>query len=175
MAYYCNECSEWINSSDNKMSYHNGRYVEHRWCKYDRTYRAADQNVYGCRGFVYVKRTIITKVCEILGIDNKQFFDAFDDVKEEYIVPTEFGKLVDYNEIGTSIAEGLDNHPKKDNMAKNILETFIIPALAHVKLKEYDKAVELYERMVKTLALVFEATKEQVEERKLYDNLVSVR
>lgn len=45
MAYYCGECAVWRGSSDEN------RYGE-RWCAYSRRYEKADQNSYGCRGFV---------------------------------------------------------------------------------------------------------------------------
>lgn len=173
--YECHDCSEWVNSYDSKMSYHEGRYIEHRWCKYDRTYRAFDQKIYSCRGFHPVGRAVITKVCEILNIDNKEYFNAFDEIKEEYIIPTAYGKLVDYNDIASTIADGLENHPKKENIAKNVLEMYIIPAFSATMKKQYDQAVEIYERMVKTLAIIFDATKEQIAEQKFYNNLISIK
>lgn len=45
MANYCGECALWRGSSDEN------KYGE-RWCSYSRRYEKADQNSYGCRGFV---------------------------------------------------------------------------------------------------------------------------
>lgn len=45
MATYCGECALWRGSSDEN------RYGE-RWCSYSRRYEKADQETYGCRGFV---------------------------------------------------------------------------------------------------------------------------
>lgn len=45
MANYCGECALWRGSSDEN------KYGE-RWCSYSRRYEKADQNTYGCRGFV---------------------------------------------------------------------------------------------------------------------------
>lgn len=174
MAYYCNECATWQESSDAKMSYHNGKLVVFRWCSYDRQYRAADQNIYRCTGFVYLRRAIITKICEILGIDNKDLFKSFDSVKEEYLIPTEIGKLVDYNTIGKEITLKLDSHLQKEMIAKNMLDGYIIPAEAYAKLGKYEEAVSIYERMVKVLAVIFNVTKLQIEEKNFYNNLIKV-
>jgi len=175
MAYYCNECAEWISSRDSKMDYHNGRLVVHKWCDYDRKYRAEDQQIYGCGGFSYVRRSVITKICEILNINGEKLFNAFDETKEKYIVPTEFGKLVDYNMVGTEIANGLTLHPQRKTIAKNMLEGFIIPAEAEARVGKYKEAVDIYERMIKVLAIIFNATKEKQEEKAFYDNLIKIR
>lgn len=45
MADYCGECALWRGSRDEN------KYGE-RWCPYSRRYEKADQNSYGCRGFV---------------------------------------------------------------------------------------------------------------------------
>lgn len=45
MADYCGECAVWRGSKDEN------RYGE-RYCVYSRRYEKADQNTYGCRGFV---------------------------------------------------------------------------------------------------------------------------
>lgn len=49
MADYCGECLLWRGSQDEN------RYGE-RWCPYSRRYEKADQNTYGCKGFVDATR-----------------------------------------------------------------------------------------------------------------------
>ena len=120
-------------------------------------------------------RILTTKICDILGIENHELFKTFDEVKEEYLVPTEMGKLIDYNIIGTEIVNGLDTHPQKEQIATNMLNGYIIPAEAYSIKGKYEEAVEIYERMVKVLAVIFSATKEQIEQNKFYDELIKVR
>ena len=168
MAYYCGECKTQIGSSDVD------RYGR-RWCSYSRRYEESNQQTYGCRGFSYVGRILTTKICDILGIENHELFKTFDEVKEEYLVPTEMGKLIDYNIIGTEIVNGLDTHPQKEQIATNMLNGYIIPAEAYSIKGKYEEAVEIYERMVKVLAVIFSATKEQIEQNKFYDELIKVR
>ena len=155
MAYYCNECAVWLESNDAKMDYHNGREVVHRWCTYDRKYRAADQNVYNCGGFVYVRRVIITKVCEILGINNTSFFNSFDNVKECYLIEEDMNRMIDYNTIGPVIAERMDNDPDKEKMAAYILNNYIISAEAYAKIGNFIDAVNIYQRMIQILAFTY--------------------
>jgi hypothetical protein len=167
MAYYCRDCVTWINSKDAN------RYGE-KWCDYDRKYRSADQKIYDCRGFVWAKRSIITKVCEILGIDPKPYFDAFDDTKEIVLIPSCVDKLIDYNTVGPVIAEKLDSCEKKEQVATNILDTYIKPAYEKCLEKDYQAAVTLYEHMVKVLAIMFNATKESLKETRMFDDLLNV-
>ena len=125
MTYYCSECAVWLESNDAKMMYHNGRDVIHRYCKYDRKYRAHDQNVYNCSGFVYVRRAVLTKICEILNINSDELFKAFDDVKENYVINNMPDKMVKYNSVAHYIVNGLDNHPEKEKLAKVMLKQLV--------------------------------------------------
>ena len=168
MAYYCSECVTWINSKDAD------RYGR-KYCDYSRRYEEADQNIYGCRGFVWARRAIITKVCEILGINADEYFKAYDDTKELYLVPSLIDKLIDYNTVGPVIAKRMEDYPSKERLAVNMLNGYIIPAEANAKMGKYQEAVSIYERMVKVLAILFNATKEQIVEETFYDNLVRVR
>ena len=142
MAFYCSDCVTWVNS---KNADRYGR----KYCDYSRRYEEPDQKIYGCKGFVWAKRSIITKVCEILNIDPTRYFQAFDEAKEIIIVPSCIDKLIDYNTVGPIIAERLDNCPDKVQIAQNVLRTYIEPALAKCEAKDYQGAVEIYEKMVK--------------------------
>lgn len=168
MAFYCSDCVTWVNSKDAN------RYGE-KWCDYDRKYRSADQNIYGCRGFVWARRSIITKVCEILGIERPDLFDSFDEVKENYLVPENIDTLVDYNTVGPVIAERLESDPQKEMIANNLLNTFMIPAAAYVKTQKYEEAVKVYERMVNMLAVFYHATKENIQQENMFKQLIKVR
>ena len=60
VANYCGECALWRGSKDEN------RYGE-RYCVYSRRYESADQNSYGCRGFVDGTR----RYCDPLTIEEK--------------------------------------------------------------------------------------------------------
>ena len=167
MATYCRDCVTWVNSRDAN------RYGE-KWCDYDRKYRKPDQPIYGCRGFIWIGRVIITKVCEILNVDPKPYFDAFDDTKEIYIIPSCVDKLIDYNTVGPVIAEKLDKCSAKEQIANNILKTYIKPAYEKCLEKDYQGAVTTYEYMIKVLAVMLNATKKSIEETRMFDDLLKV-
>ena len=168
MAFYCSDCVTWINSQDAN------RYGE-KWCTYDRVYRSADQPIYGCRGFVWARRSIITKVCEILGIERPDLFDNFDEVKENYLVPQNINALIDYNTVGPVIAERLETDPQREAVANNLLNNFMIPAAAQVKTENYQQAVDIYGQMVNMLAIFYHATKEEIKEQNMFKQLIKVR
>lgn len=168
MAYYCSDCVTWINSRDAN------RYGE-KWCDHDNKYRAADQNILGCPGFVWARRSIITKVCEILGINNSELFDCFDEVKENYLVPNHIEELCDYNLVGPMICERISNDPNKKAITKNILDCYIIPAAAYTKVGDYEKATSIYHTMVLTLAILYQVTKDDISDAERCNNLVKVR
>ena len=163
MAFVCGDCVTWITSDDAN------RYGE-KWCDYDRKYRRKDQNIYGCRGFVWARRSIITKVCEILAIDPTKYFQAFDDTKEIYLIPSSIDQLIDYNTVGPVIASSMDNCKEKENLANNMLNGYIIPATELSIQGKHQEAVAIYE-----LAVIFNATKEKLEEKSFYNNLIKVR
>lgn len=168
MAFVCGDCVTWI-TSDVANSY------GEKWCDYDQKYRRKDQNIYGCRGFVWARRSIITKVCEILAIDPTKYFQAFDDTKEIYLIPSSIDQLIDYNTVGPVIASSMDNCKEKENLANNMLNGYIIPATELSIQGKHQEAVAIYERMVKVLAVIFNATKEKLEEKSFYNNLIKVR
>lgn len=167
MAFYCGDCVTWINSEDAN------RYGE-KYCDYDRKYRAKNQNIYGCRGFVWARRAIITKVCEILEIDPEELFSAFDEVKEEYLVLDNMDRLVEYNFVTPMICEYLDTADNKENIAKNLLEMYIIKAEAYVKMKKYQEAVLKYTEMVNMLTLLANINKENIHQERKMKQLIRV-
>ena len=170
MAYYCGECVTWVNSKD-------GDRYGRKYCDYSGRYEESTQNIYGCRGFVWARRSILTKICEILGIDNSKLFNAFDEVKEEYLVSNKMNSFIDYNTIGPEIAISFDTltDDTKKRLAINMLNGYIIPAESYVKMKKYDEAFSIYERMVKVLMGFFMVTKDSIEEKKFYNNLIRVK
>ena len=171
MTYYCSECAVWLESNDAKMMYHNGRDVVHRYCKYDRKYRAYDQNVYNCSGFVYVRRAVLTKICEILNINPSEMFNAFDDVKENYVINCVPEKMINYNSVAPYIVNSLDNYPKKEELAKMMLNSYIVDAEANVKIKNYEKAVSIYNEMIKVLHIIFDV----INDNTIYHKLVKIK
>lgn len=144
MAYYCGECAVWRGSSDVN------RYGE-RYCGYSKRYEKSDQNIYGCRGFIYAGRAIITKVCEILQIPNEQFFDSYDKAKEEYVVPNHMCWLIEYASVGPDIADAISNDPDKQSVAEEILAKYIIPANDLCISKQFKEATNHYKAMVTML------------------------
>ena len=144
MAYYCGECIVWRGSSDEN------KYGE-RWCSYSRRYERSDQNTYGCRGFIYVGRAILTKVCEILQLDMQEWFAAFDEVKEAYIVPRHMDMLVDYCSVGPILAEKIETDIDRYSLANYLLEAFLIPARQMEKRGLVCEATEKYCEMIENL------------------------
>lgn len=167
MAFYCEDCVTWVNSKDAD------RYGR-KYCDYSKRYEEPDQKIYDCPKFVWAKRSIITKVCEILGIDPSKYFKAFDDTKELFLIPSCVDKLIDYNTVGPIISEKLDSNNKKIEIANNILQTYIEPAYEKCLRKDYQGAVTLYEYMVKVLAVMFNVTKESLKDARMFDDLLNV-
>ena len=167
MAFYCSDCVTWVNSKDAD------RYGR-KYCSYSKRYEEPDQKIYGCRGFVWARRSVITKVCEILDINPKKYFDAFDDTKEILIQEGSIDKLIDYNTVGPEIANKLDECEEKEQVARNILNNYIEPACKKFLESDLQGAVSIYERMIKTLAIMFKTTKEDIFEERLFDNLVRI-
>lgn len=141
MAYYCGECIVWRGSCDEN------RYGE-RCCSYSRRYERSDQNTYGCRGFIYAGRAILTKVCEILGLDKAEWFAAFDEVKEDYIMPDKVDWLVMYCSIGPAIVEKMNDDVACEHTAQIIMEKYLVPAKGKVQSRKNQEAAELYREMV---------------------------
>ncbi|MBE5804269.1 MAG: hypothetical protein E7316_07130 [Clostridiales bacterium] len=144
MAYYCGECIVWRGSSDEN------KYGE-RWCSYSRRYERSDQNTYGCNGFIYAGRAILTKVCQILQLDTQEWFAAYDKVKEAYLVPAHMDMLVSYCEIGPALVEKIDMDEEKDSIAYHLLNCYLTPAMQMSQTECFKQAVEKYKDMVSML------------------------
>lgn len=149
MAYYCGECIVWRGSSDENS------YGE-RWCSYSRRYERSDQNTYGCKGFLYAGRAILTKVCEILNLDSRPWFTAFDRVKEAYLVPCRMDLLVGYCCVGPTLAASLNADSQKESLAQLLMNTYLIPARKLSDAGLYHEAVEVYRGMVDELIVKFQ-------------------
>lgn len=149
MAYYCGECVVWVGSSDSD------RYGR-RWCSYSRRYEESNQNTYGCRGFVYNGRTIITKVCDILNLPKGPWYEAFDAVKEAYVVDNHMEWLSSYCVLGPKIADALEKNDNRNQIAQNMLHEFLEPAKALWQKGMCSEAAERYKTMVLCLAVRFQ-------------------
>ncbi|MCQ2458529.1 MAG: hypothetical protein MJ142_07355 [Clostridia bacterium] len=145
MAYYCGECAVWVGSSDVD------RYGR-RWCSYSRKYEESNQNIYGCRGFVYNGRTVLTKVCEILAIPTGKWFEAFDAVKDAYVAPKKTEWLANYCKIGPQIAAKLDADNDRHAVAESLMDQYIKPAYQLWKEGNSEQSAMKYREMVLTLA-----------------------
>lgn len=141
MSYYCGECIVWRGSSDEN------KYGE-RWCSFSRRYERSDQNTYGCKGFLYAGRAVLTKVCEILQLDTQEWFDAFDVVKEAYIVPKHMDMLVNYCGIGPVLAGKMESDPERMSLAKHLLGGYLLPAKEMGNKGLHQQAVNCYREML---------------------------
>lgn len=145
MAYYCGECVVWVGSSDVD------RYGR-RWCSYSRKYEESNQNTYGCKGFVYNGRTVLTKVCEILKIPTEKWFEAFDAVKDTYIVPQHIDWLSSYCCLGPQIAKMVDLDNQRYTVAQKLMTDYITPAFILWKKGENAQSALKYKEMIASLA-----------------------
>lgn len=93
----------------------------------------------------------MTKVCEILGLDKAPWFDAFDRVKEAYLVPQGMTLLVDYCGVGPKIAEQLDHDAGRESVAQQIMKKYLLPARTMSNEGCYQQAVQTYACMVAEL------------------------
>ncbi len=145
MAYYCGECIVWRGSSDEN------KYGE-RWCSYSRRYERSDQNTYGCKGFLYAGRAVLTKVCEILQLDTQEWFEAFDTVKEAYLVPQHMDMLVSYCGIGPMLAEKMEQDDRREQVAQELLSGYLQSAQQMAKNGQYCYAVSKYREAIQYLS-----------------------
>lgn len=145
MTYYCKECWEWQNSE--YAADKHGR----RYCNYSKRYEEPDQNIYGCKGFIYVERAILTKICNILGIPAELWFKAFDNVKDEYIVPMHMEWLTRYCCLGPQIAHAMDADTYKKVLAKHLMNGYILPAYKLWQEGNYEESAKIYCNMVYSL------------------------
>ena len=144
MSYYCGECAVWAGSSDVN------RYGE-RWCSYSRRYEKSDQNTYGCRGFVYNGRTVLTKVCEILKLPTDQWFEAFDAVKDAFVAPQHIDWLTNYCYLGPAIADRLEQDDHRHEVAGLLMDKYIKPAYSLWKSEQNEQAAVRYREMISHL------------------------
>lgn len=145
MAYYCGECAVWAGSSDVD------RYGR-RWCSYSRRYEESNQNTYGCRGFIYNGRTVLTKVCEILDIPKEKWFKAFDAVKESSVVPNHMNWLSSYCRLGPIIAKALNADENRKEKANQLMNEYIKPAYSLWQEGKNDSSALKYREMILYLA-----------------------
>lgn len=174
MTYYCSECSMWFETKyDAEMLYHNGRLVVHHYCSHDKKYVASDQVTSErlCGGFHYVKRAVLTKMCEILNVDPTKLFIEFDETKDNYVTSCKPELLVAYNEVASYICEGLDNHPDKETIAKTMFNSYIVDAEANVRIGNYCRATELYSEMVRVLHIMFDV----INKRSLFHDITKIK
>jgi len=148
MAYYCGECVVWVGSSDVD------RYGR-RWCSYSRRYEESNQETYGCRGFVYNGRTILTKICEIMNLPVEKWFESFDAVKDAYVAPQHIEWLTSYCGIGPRIAKAIDADENRQNVAKRMLNDFLKPAYQLWEKSEFQRAAMCYRQMVMCLMKLY--------------------
>lgn len=149
MAYYCGECKVWRGSQDENA------YGE-RWCAYSRRYERSDQNTYGCRGFIYAERAVLTKVCELLSLDAQPWLAAFDRVREQYLLPCRWEWLMAYCAEGPQLAAYLGADNERIDVAQMLLQKYLAPARRMAEQGAYRQAAEVYREMVRVLKKRYE-------------------
>lgn len=149
MAYYCGECAVWAGSSDED------RYGR-RWCSYSQKYEESNQNTYGCKGFVYHGRTVLTKVCELLHLPKDMWFEAFDDVKDTYVATNHIEWLSCYCSLGPEISKALNLDKCAETNAKRIFQQYLVPAFSLWKDGNKEQSANLYRKMVLDLKTYYD-------------------
>lgn len=144
MPYQCHECLLWQKSESTDR---HGR----KWCEYSRKWEEYDQPTYGCRGFIWVERYILTRICTILHLPVEEWFAAFDDVKDHYVAKEHPEWIAKYQEIGPKLAAALDADPHKEDIAMAMLASYLKPAFFLYEENKYDEVAELYREMVQFL------------------------
>ena len=100
------------------------------------------------------------------------FMTRFLELKEWSL---ECDKLIDYNSVGPNIAEKMENDPNNRIVAEYMLNNYIMPATVKGEDKDYQGAVEIYERMIKTLAAMYHEMKENILDSNIdYGNLINI-
>ena len=79
-------------------------------------------------------------------------------------------KMINYNSVAPYIVNSLDNYPKKEELAKMMLNSYIVDAEANVKIKNYEKAVSIYNEMIKVLHIIFDV----INDNTIYHKLVKI-
>ena len=141
MPYYCGECAVWAGSDDIDR-------FNRRWCPISRRYEGANQNIYGCRGFVYNGRAIVTKVCGILKIPSAEWNEVFDNVKDAYVAPVHMEWLTSYCVLGPMIASAMERDPARESIALRLLNDYMLPARDLYRQGRMEDAARLYRNMV---------------------------
>ncbi len=144
MAYYCGECKVWLGSSDVD------RYGR-RWCSYSRKYEESNQQTYGCNGFVYVGRVVLTEICNVLQLPTCGFFAAFDEAKAHAIVPENLELLPTYGEIGSVIVDRMHQDNEREFIASQMMKNYIVPAVKQCEEQRWHDAVDTYRTMIHDL------------------------
>ena len=157
--FVCGDCATWINSKDAD------RYGR-KYCSFSRRYEESDQSIYWlngrqCPGFAWARRAVLTKICEILNINPNKLFDAFDKARDNYVKPYEPELLNCYYSVAAYIINGLDTLQNKEELAKAMLNSYIIDAEANVIRGDYYKAVAIYSEMIRTLHIIFDVINER--------------
>ena len=158
MAFKCGDCVTWQNS---KNADRYGR----KYCHFSKRYEEEEQSIYWmhgrkCPGFVWARRAVLTKICEILNINSTELFKAFDETRDNYVRPFNPELMSKYNNIALFISNGFDSLPNKEEVAKAMFNSYVIDAEANAKMGNYEKAVNIYSEMVKTLYIIFDVMNE---------------
>lgn len=91
---------------------------------------------------------MLTKVCDILGLDPQPWFAAFDRVKEAYLVPEQMGLLVRYCDMAPGLVDAMENDPERELVAQHLLDRYLVPTRRMSENNLFEQATNRYQKMV---------------------------
>lgn len=151
MKEYCGDCAKF---DLNQKEYWGDRYYCTETCKYKY------KNDESCHH--YIKKPdngytpagcyITTIVCYKLGYkDDCEFLKKLRFLRENYLkkFPKGINLLREYDIIGPVISKQLENAPVIDSLI--LMNKYIIPSSCYITKKDYQKATQIYEKMVNEL------------------------
>ena len=137
--YYCEKKKDYVNS-DTYYRYCRGYYYDE--CP---TYKYEESS--GC--------FLTTIVCGTLGFsDDNPVLNMLREFRDNILQkdPKYFNLLLKYDVIGPLISNNIFNDKEKLKLAMDLYSKCLVPICNYISIKNYDKAVSLYENM--TLSLV---------------------
>ena len=150
MANTCGECALWQGSQDVNS------YGE-RWCSYSRRYEKADQNTYGCRGFVEGGSSssggcFLTTACVThKGLpDDCRELTVMRRVRDEWLVHQPGGKekIDEYYRIAPGIVKKIGMREDCVGVWEKLYQKYLLPCVAAAEEGKNETAYEIYCEMI---------------------------
>ena len=154
MPYYCREWLVWQTSTDENQH-------GERWCTYSGRYEEADQNTYGCRGFVEGERNysgssssgcFLTTACvEHRGLpDDCRELMVLRAFRDDWLAKQEGGleEIRAYYHLAPAVVERIKARSDAGEVLEEIYQRYILPCVAHVEAGEMKETYALYKELV---------------------------